>query len=587
MFDGAALGHTRLALVDAAGGAQPITNEDGSVACVVSGELYDDARLRGMLESRGHRFRCKSDSELVVHLYEEYGDAFVDHLRGEFAVAIWDDRRKRLVCARDRFGVRPLVWARGAWGVAVASEAKALFALGVPRRWDAESLWTSMSAQYTLPDRTVFAGVAQVPPGCLLVVDEGSSRVARYWDIDFPPAAEKRHVAPDELRAALADAVGVRLRGEHGALACALSGGIDSSAVAALATLQRRSDVQCFSLSFTGGGEYDEAAIATRTAAHLGVRLHVVRASAEALWDALPAAVEESEGFAVNLHLPAKWLLARAVKREGISVLLTGEGADEALGGYAHFRRDLLLERGACDADLAAHNEASAGLMMPEGAMLDTSALGRAFGFVPSFVEAKAALGFRATSLLSKDFVQPFIERDPYAEIASALDIDGQLRGRERIDQSAYVWCKLALAGYILRTLGDGTEMAHAVEGRVPFLDHHFFELARVAKTTDKIRGIEKHVLREAMKGDLPEEVLARRKHPLLAPPVLASGAAAEKARELLRSSSLPPMFDAHAVSATLDRLAIAGGHEQKLWDPALMLVLSATLLARHYGLET
>jgi asparagine synthase (glutamine-hydrolysing) len=187
---------------------------------------------------------------------------------------------------------------------------------------------------------------------------------------------------------------------------------------------------------------------------------------------------------------------------------------------------------------------------------------------------------------LSRDFLARFARRDAYAEIAAAIDVDGQLHGRERIDQSAYVWCKLALAGYILRTLGDGTEMAHAVEGRVPFLDHRFFETARAVSTSDKIRHNEKHVLREAMRRDLPEEVVTRAKHPFVAPPLLASGEAAEKARELLRSSALPSLFDARTISTTLDRLAVAGLHEQKLWDPALMLVLSATLLARHYRLE-
>ncbi len=579
VYDGATLGHTRLALVDVAAGAQPITNEDGTVSAVVSGELYDDARLRADLESRGHRFRSRSDSELVVHLYEEHGDAFVDHLRGEFAVVIWDQRRKRLVCARDRFGVRPLLWAKTPSGVAVASEAKALFELGVKPRWDQESVWMSMSAQYTLPDRTLFANVAQVPPGCLLVIDGASSRVLRYWDIDFPPEDAKRDTPPDELRAALDEAVAVRMRGDHGDIACALSGGVDSSAITALAS-RRSSAVRCFALSFEHGGDYDEASIATRTATALGLPLEVVPATSLALWEALPTAVAQSEGLAINLHLPAKWLLARAIKRSGISVVLTGEGADEVLGGYAHFRRDLLVQRGASDVDLAARNEASAGLMMPDGVGLDTSAFDRAFGFTPSFIEAKATLGARTSSLLSSDFSAPLARRDPYGELAGTLH-----PSCERIDQSAYVWCKLALAGYILRTLGDGTEMAHAVEGRVPFLDHRFFEVARATKTTSKIRGaVEKYVLREAMKGIVPEEVLARRKHPLLAPPLL-SGVVADEARALLRSSALPSFLDACVVSGTLDRLASSSAHEQKLWDPPLMMVLTATLLGRHYKL--
>ncbi len=579
----ATLGHSRLALVDVTGGAQPIENEDGTIACVVSGEIYDDARIRRELEARGHRFRTRSDSELCVHLYEEHGDRFVEHLRGELALALWDGKSRRLVCVRDRFGVRPLVWARTPFGLAVASEAKALFAMGVRARWDDEAVWLSMCAQYAPPDRTVFEGVRQVPPGHVLVADARGVRVTRFWDLDFPRPEDKRDVSPEELVAALDEAVSIRLRGDHGRVACALSGGLDSSTVAALAS--RRQPARCFTLSFESS-DYDEASIAARTAKHLGVELEVVHASQRALWDALPAAVAQSEGLSINLHVAAKWMLARAVRRSGHSVLLTGEGADEVLAGYAHFRRDLLVERGGETGELAQKNGASAGLMMPEGDALDVSAVGRALGFVPSWIEAKAALGFRASSLLSRDFARRFAGRDPYTETAAAFDVEA-LRGRERVDQAAYGWCKLALAGYILRTLGDGTEAAHAVEGRVPFLDHRFFEVARAMRTTSKIRGeVEKWALREAMKGSLPAEVVERRKHPLLAPPLAAFGGDVDEARELLRSSALPSFFDAGAVASTLERLSGASSRERALWDPPLMLALSATILGRHYGLE-
>ena len=266
-FDGAVLGHTRLALVDVGGGAQPITSEDGSVACVVSGELYDDAAIRRELESRGHRFRSRSDSELVVHLYEEHGDAFVGHLRGEFAVIVWDVRRRRLVCARDRFGVRPLVWARTPAGVAVASEAKALFALGLGAEWDMEAVWASMCAQYALPHQTLFRGVQQVPPGHLLVVERDRCTGHAYWDLSFP--VQKRGVTSTEVRAALDEAVALRLRGDHARVACTLSGGLDSSSIAALAAA--RGSIECFTLSFSQSAAYDEVAVAERTARALGV----------------------------------------------------------------------------------------------------------------------------------------------------------------------------------------------------------------------------------------------------------------------------------------------------------------------------
>lgn len=575
-----ALAHTRLAIVDVAGGAQPVANEDGTISCVVSGELYDDARIRTELEARGHRFRTRSDSELVVHLYEEHGDAFVAHLRGEFALAIWDARRKRLLCARDRFGVRPLVWTELDSGIAVASEAKALFALGARRRWDADTLWLSMCAQYATPDRTVFAGVRQLPAGHVLVVDDGGARTTRYWDFDLPRTRDAR-TTPTDLVRALDDAVRVRMRIDGGRVACALSGGIDSSTIAALAA-RHQDGLECFSLSFADDA-YDEVAIAKRTAAHVGATCHPVRVSASALWEALPSAVAQSEGLAINTHVAAKWILAREVKRAGYKVILTGEGADEVLLGYPHFRRDLLLARGEVADDLARRNAASAGSMMPAGDMLDTSAFARVLGFVPTFVEAKAALGFRASSLLARDFVSCFSARDPFGEIMASLDVE-QMRDRERVDQSAYAWSKLALAGYILRTLGDGTEMAHAVEGRVPFLDHRFFEVARGVPTSDKVRGeIEKWILREGVRTLVPEEVIARRKHPLLAPP-LASRLA--EARELLRSSALPAFFDAHAIATAFDRLDTATDAERTVWDPPLMLAITATLLAKRYDLE-
>jgi len=583
-YDGGrvALGHARLAIVDVENGAQPIDNEDATIACVVSGELYDDEAIRRSLEAHGHRFKTQSDSELVVHLYEEHGDAFVEHLRGEFALAIWDDRNKRLVCARDRFGVRPLVWTKTKDGVAIASEAKALFALGARRAWDADSLWLATSAQYTTPDRTMFAGVRQVPPGFLFVADARGERLARYWDFDLPRAAERdRTVRSDELRAALDDAVRVRMRAPGDRVACALSGGIDSSAVAALAA-RRRHALDCFSIAFDDDA-YDESALAARTARALGATLHVVRASSRELLDALPCAVAQSEGLAINFHLPAKWLLAREVNRAGFKVLLTGEGADEVLAGYPHFRRDLLVERGASDADLARRNRASAGLMMPEGATLDASAFSRALGFVPSFVLAKAGLGLRASSLVSRDFSARYASRDPYGEILASLDVE-QMRDRDRVDQSAYAWSKLALAGYILRTLGDGTEMAHAVEGRVPFLDHRFFEVARRVPTSDKIRGdVEKFILRDAMRDALPEEVVARRKHPLLAPPAVGR---MDAVGDWLRSGDLPSFFDARAVRSALDRVAVVSASERPAWEPPLMLAMTATLLGRAYGLE-
>ncbi|MBA3503836.1 MAG: asparagine synthetase B, partial [Deltaproteobacteria bacterium] len=257
------LGHTRLAVVDPAGGAQPIANEDGSIIAVVNGEIYDECA--GELRRRGHVLRSRCDAELVVHLYEEYGDDFVREVRGELAFVLWDARRRRLVAGRDRFGVKPLLWAAFGEGIALASEAKALFALGVRPRWDAEAFLHAAQTQYTWPDRTLFEGVRQIEPGQLLVW-EGAPQLRRYWQV-------YEHGREGALRPALDEAVRLRLRAD--AKVCVqLSGGIDSTTVAALAR------VPAFTVAFADGGDYDERAIAEQTAHELEVPLHVVDVTA-------------------------------------------------------------------------------------------------------------------------------------------------------------------------------------------------------------------------------------------------------------------------------------------------------------------
>ncbi len=585
----AALGHVRLAIVDPAGGAQPLASEDGAVVAVVTGELYDDARIRADLERRGHRFRTRSDSEILLHLYEEHGEDCLRHLRGEFAFALWDARARRLFCARDRFGVRPLVYARAGGALLVASEAKALFAMGVPARWDAAALAFAMHAQYTQEDRTLFEGVRQVPPGTMLTATSAGVRTARWWDLDVPRAEEK--LAPPEVASALGErldeAVRLRMRADV-PVAFQLSGGLDSSAVAALAARRARGPITCFTVSFDHD-DYDELGLAQQTADRLGARLITVRASQQDLARALPDAIAHGEGLVVNAHAAAKFLLSRAVRDAGFRVVMTGEGADEVLAGYPHFRRDGLLAAGAgADrvARLAAANGASAGIMMPVGEGLPLDAVRSALGFVPSWMEAKAALGRRVTSLAAPGFLRAHAAGDPYAQMVASFD-PAQLAGRDRVDQAAYTWTKLALAGYILRTLGDGMEMAHSVEGRLPMLDHELFAFVRTLPTEVKIAGeVEKHVLREAMAPLLPEAVVRRRKHPFMAPPLWRAGSAARAlADDVLRGPSLPPAFDRAAVVRRLEGLDALSPAERHAWDPALMMVLSASLLEARYRL--
>ncbi len=548
----AALAHARLAVVDPAGGAQPFTNEDGTIAAAVNGELYDDARLRRDLERRGHRFRSRCDGELVVHLYEQHGLDLFPKLRGEFAFVLWDGRARRLVAARDRFGAKPLVWTQGPGGLSLASEAKALFALGHRAAWDEESVFHAMSLQYVLPDRTLFRDVHTLRPGHHLVADERGVRTTPYWDLDYPrrrPPADEAGLAA-ELRERLQEAVRLRLRADVpvGAL---LSGGLDSSAVAALAGCRDH-----FTVGFDAP-PWDEMDVARRTAQRLGARHHEVRVDGPALLAALPEAVEVSEGLAVNGHLSAKFLLSRAVRDAGLKVLLTGEGADEIFAGYPHLR-----EEATDPADLL-----SRGILLPAGPGLPLDGVRARLGFVPRFLEAKASLGARLRPLLAPEFLDRFRGRDPFAEFLEAFDIPGRLDGRTRLDQSLYLWIKSALAVYILRTLGDGTEMAHGVEGRLPFLDTPLVEFAlRIPPELQIREGREKHLLREAVRPLVTEEVAARRKQPFFAPPLGDLGV------EALRAAELPGFFRPGAGKEVVD-------------DPVAWTLLSAAALEEGFRL--
>ncbi len=583
----AVLGHRRLAIIDRGGGAQPIANERGDVIAVVSGELYGHRELRESLRARGHRFRSESDSELIVHLYEEYGVELVDHLRGEFAFLLWDARQRRAIACRDRFGVRPLVYAKVGEAYVFASEGKALLAAGAPPAWDLASVFSATHMHYVPPARTLFAGVRQIEPGELAVLQDGHLRIRRYWDLDYPREEGLEAVADEEAIArvaeALEEAVRIRLQAEV-PLAFQLSGGLDSSAVVALAAAELGRPPLCYTVAFDRPG-YDERARADELARHVGAELRLVEVSAAAIAERLPEAIAHSEGLAINGHIAAKHLLSERIRRDGVGVVLTGEGADEVFGGYAHLRRDRSPEGSGAEA-LAASNQASAGLMLPDGEGLELGAVERALGFVPSWMAAKATLGRRITSLLSDDFLAEHHGRDAYDDAVAELCGRRQLRGRSRVHQSLYLWSKSALATYILRTLGDGMEMAHSIEGRLPFLDHRLFEVARGLPVDLLIRGsVEKYVLRRAVGARLPPSIRAREKHPFLAPPLALSEAA--PIRDVLHGAgaALPGFVDRDRLAAALDRVPKLDERGRRAWDPALMLIASLCVLQRRYAL--
>ncbi len=343
-----ALGHARLSIIDLTTGDQPIANEDETLHIIVNGELYGYEAMQKELEHRGHHLRTRSDSEIVLHLYEELGVECLARLRGEFAIVLWDNVKRKLFAARDRLGIKPLFYAFHDGTLYLASEAKALFAAGVPARWAPESLYDA--AGFGGPQkRTLFDGIYQIPPGHYMLATEGQIEVKKYWDFNYPLAVASAPVRSDaeyaeEFLSTFEESVRLRLRADV-PVGCYLSGGIDSCAVLGLAARHHQGAVRAFTLTFDRP-EYNEEEIAREMAAMAGAEFSPVPMRQDELGEHFADAIAHAETLCVNSHGVAKYLLSRAVRNAGFKVVLTGEGSDEILGGYLHFRRDMASSNG-------------------------------------------------------------------------------------------------------------------------------------------------------------------------------------------------------------------------------------------------
>jgi asparagine synthase (glutamine-hydrolysing) len=589
-----ALGHARLSIIDLATGDQPIASEDQRTHVVVNGEFYGYEAIQRQLERSGHRLCTRSDSEIALHLYEDVGAECLHQLRGEFAFVLWDEVNRAMFAARDRFGIKPLFYAFHDNALYFASEVKALFAAGVPARWDAESVFHAVEGGGH-QSRTLYDGVFQVPPGHYVLATDKHIHIHQYWDFNYP-RADQHPLRSDaeysaELRQALEEAVRLRLRADV-PVGCYLSGGLDSCAVLGLAAKYHPEPIRAFSLTFDHP-DYDEEKEAKEMAARAGAEFYPIPIRQDDLADNFSGAILQSEHFCINAHGVAKYLLSRAVRKAGYKVVLTGEGSDEILGGYPHFRRDMLLyNREGQNADEVAAlldnleklNPVSRGLLMPDGEARPLENVRRLLGFVPSWIETFSARSAKMQDLLAPDFAAEYGPRASYHPLFSGLDVRGQLQGRDPVHQSLYLWSKTLLPNYILSMLGDRMEMAHSIEGRVPFLDHHVVEVIRSQPVSQKIHGTtEKYVLRESVRDLITDTVYRRQKHPFLSPPATLNPK--EKlsvlVNDMLRGRALAaiPFFDQKKVVGLLDRIGTMDEGSRVSNDQVLMLLVSACVL--------
>jgi asparagine synthase (glutamine-hydrolysing) len=534
---GVGFSHARLTIIDLDEnrGRQPFTSHDGNLMLAVNGELYDYKRIRTELTSRGAKFRTKSDSEMVLHLYERYGlEETLKQMRGEFGVALYDRARDRLMLIRDRFGVKPLYWTEVDGRIVFGSEIKVLFAHpDVPRRFNAKGLYHQLM-QTVVPGTTAFDGIHQVKPGHVVTIERRHGRFEvrdeRYWDMDFPLLSERGEAEEDEVyiegvRRELMEAVQLRLEADV-PVACYLSGGIDSCITLGLSAANQQSPVKAFTIGFDNV-EYDETAIAKEMADSVGADQDIMRLSADHLYDNFVETLWHAERTIYNTLGVAKLLMSRHVNQAGYRVVVTGEGSDELFAGYPAFRRDMFLhgldtmdpaERASWQQLLSESNKLFSGAMLAETELNDP-ALNDLVGFTPSCLQPWLATASHVPGLMSPAMRSQVEGYEPGRAIAEALDGD-MIEGRHPLDKAQYVWIKTMLEGQILTWGGDRVDMANSMEARPPFLDHHLAEFATRIPPSMRIRGrTEKYVLRESMKGLLPKVLYEREKFAFMAPP--------------------------------------------------------------------
>ncbi len=508
------LAHRRLSIIDLSHVAdQPLGNEDGSVQVLLNGEIYNFRELRETLLPR-HPFRSKGDTEVVAHLYEERGDDAIAALDGMFTVALWDGNRRRLLLARDPFGKKPLYYWADAARLVFASEVKALLAAGVPAAMDDAALGEYLAFGYVPTPRTLYRGIRKLPPASLLVADSaGVHEPRRYWDLHFPPAGKAARVAPDEAAARVRELLTAAVRKRLVAdvpLGVLLSGGIDSSAVAALVAGLVPGRVKTFTVGFEGHAFYDERAHAERVARHIRSDHHasVVRPAAAALVETLLH--HHDEPFGDSSALPTYLVAGEA--RKQVTVALNGDGGDETFAGYDRFWAALLAE--SVPAPML-HVARFAARAIPEGSTYHGT-LRRVRRFTQ---KATLPLDERIFAW-STYFDVPGLRAlggDALADgdrlLASYREALAAAAGASTLSRLLYLNARTYLLDDLLPKM-DRMSMAHGLEARSPLLDRELMEYVATLPDALKRRGGSgKRVLKSAVADLLPPEILSRRKH--------------------------------------------------------------------------
>jgi len=523
----AGLAHARLSIIDLEGGWQPIHNEDKTVWIIFNGEIFNYKELREDLERKGHRFYTMSDTEVIIHLYEDHGANCVTYLNGQFAFAIWDKKKETLFVARDRVGIRPLFYTTADGTFLFASEVKSLFMdERVPRVLDPYALDQIFTFWMTIPPRTAFKGIFELPAGHYLKIEKGEITTARYWNLDFQRDGRVRteEEYAEELRELLIDSTRLQLRADV-PVGAYLSGGIDSSVITTLIKKYTDTPLRTFSVTFADE-TYDESGPQRQMIEYLGADHSAVHCTDADIGRVFPDVVWHTEKPVLRTAAAPLYLLAKLVRESGYKVVLTGEGSDEILAGYDIFKevkvrrfleryprskfRPLIMKR--LYPYLA--NSPVKSLSYAESFFkADTSAYpAEYYSHIPRWNTTSMAKMFFSPHL--KDTLQTYGSIDDLSQFLS-----GDLHGVDDISRAQHIEIKTLLSGYLLSSQGDRVAMAHSIEGRFPFLDHRLIEFCCKLPSTVRMRALtEKYILKKSMKDILPASIIKRTKQPYMAP---------------------------------------------------------------------
>lgn len=587
------LGNARLSIVDLSGGQQPISNEDDSLWIVFNGEIFNYQELRPDLERRGHRFKTHCDTEIILHLYEEYGPECLNYLNGQFAIALWDTRKQRLLLARDRLGVRPLFYTLANDQLIFGSEIKTLLAHpAVAAEIDPASLSQVLTFWSVQIPNTIFKNISTLPPGHYLIAQSGQLTIQPYWELDFEAGDRATYSSQDyleEFEQLLIDATLIRLRADV-PVGAYLSGGLDSSTTTAIIRNYTQNPLETFSIAFSDS-EFDESEFQRRMANELGTDHQVVYCTHADIGEVFPEVIWHTETPMLRTAPAPMFLLSHLVRKHNFKVVITGEGADEFLGGYDIFKEMVVRRFWAKNPDSAWRPLLLRRLYPEIGRLGGTNERFLTGFFKKQLTETEMPfyshlIRWSHGARLQRLLLHP-PQTSPLEQAEQLVPIPDKFHQWSSLAKAQYLEITTFLSPYLLSSQGDRVAMANSIEGRFPFLDYRVIEFCNQLPAKLKLRGLnEKWLLRQLASKLLPADIWQRRKRPYRAPihRSFFHAHTPEYVTDLLSEGALQEsgLFNPMAVEQ-LVRKTQAGLQLSEVDDMAIAGVLSAQLTYQHF----